>query len=245
LTVATHPIRRRGLHQRVVDLLGQGIVRGDYEPGAALPNEADLGIDLDVSGTVVREAIKVLAAKGLVASRPKIGTRVLDRANWSLIDPDVLAWQIEVGPDARLFRELTEVRSIIEPRASALAAERRTEREASQLCALVEQLDLVADEHERYIAVDLALHGAILDAAHNELLAGMTGTISVALAASRRLTVRTPKGPRIAMQLHRTVVEAIVAHDPERASRAMASIIRGADQDIEGAFEGSTVRGNA
>lgn len=236
MTIASGHLGRRGLHREVVDVLGQRIVRGDYRPGDALPNEAELGVSLEVSRTVVREAIKVLASKGLVSSRPKTGTRVLDRMHWSLIDPDVLTWQVDVGADRHLYRDLFEVRSLIEPQASALAALRRSTAEADRLEHLVQELDQIADDPERYIAVDLDLHGAILRATHNELLGRMTGTIRVALAASRRITVRVPGGPRSAMQLHRAVVSGIRESDPEAARAAMAELVEGAARDVEAVF---------
>ena len=76
---------RRGLHRVVVDALGLRIVSGELGAGATLPTEADLSAELGVSRTVVREAIKVLAAKGLVESRPKVGTRARGRAHWNLV----------------------------------------------------------------------------------------------------------------------------------------------------------------
>src|ERR1041384_698122 len=93
--VRTYP--RRGLHGAVVHDIGVRIVRGDLQPGDPLPTEEELGSQLAVSRTVLREAVKVLAAKRLVDSRPKTGTRVLDRSDWNLLDPDVLAWQFEAG----------------------------------------------------------------------------------------------------------------------------------------------------
>ncbi len=245
MTIHTPQVRRRGLHRDVVNILGQRIVRGDFRPGTSLPNESDLGATLDVSRTVVREAVKVLAAKGLLESRPKIGTRILDRTHWNLIDPDVLSWRVDVAADLQLFRHLSEVRSIIEPRAASLAAARRTEDEAAGLAELVRALDAVADDPDRYIPIDLELHAAILRATHNELLAHMTGTIAVALAASRRITVKVPGGPRSAMDLHRDVVAGIQAADAERASQAMEALIAGAARDIERVFPAATGRNGA
>ena len=83
----TYP--RRGLHGAVVHEIGVRIVNGDLQPGETLPDNGFL-IDADVSRTVVRETIKVLAAKGLVESRPKVGTRVRPRRDWNLLDPDVM-----------------------------------------------------------------------------------------------------------------------------------------------------------
>jgi len=230
---APRPLRRRGLHRTIVDVLGQRIVRGDYAPDQTLPNEAELGNALEVSRTVVREAVKVLASKGLVESRPKIGTRVLPRASWSLVDPDVLSWQVDLAGDVPLFRDLSEIRLMIEPQAAALAAGRRSKVEAAHLLDLVERLEEVSDESERYIPIDLELHSTILQATHNELLARMTGTLSVALAASRRITVKAPGGPRSAMRFHHEVVGAIANQDAEGASRAMQRLITGASSDVQ------------
>jgi GntR family transcriptional regulator, galactonate operon transcriptional repressor len=236
MTVASTQVRRRGLHREVVEVLGQRIVRGDYRPGEALPNESELGLTLEVSRTVVREAVKVLASKGLLSSRPKTGTRVLERANWSLIDPDVLTWQVDVAADIGLFRSLSEVRSIIEPQAAGLAASRRTAAEAERLLVLLSELDSAAEDMDRYVAADLELHAAILRVTHNELLAQMIGTIRVALDASRRISVRAPGGPRRAMPLHRDVVMAIRNGDPIAARDAMNDVITDTARDIEAVF---------
>src|SRR6266480_6010336 len=90
----------RSLHDRVVHAIGRKILGGELPPGALLPAEPELG----ASRTVLREAIKVLAAKGLVEARPKTGTRVRPRDAWNLLDPDVLAWQQGGGSSPSLLR---------------------------------------------------------------------------------------------------------------------------------------------
>src|ERR671937_464809 len=122
--VQTYP--RRGLHGAVVHEVGVRIIRGDLPSGQPLPNEEELGEELAVSRTVLREAIKVLAAKRLVESRPKTGTRVLPRREWNLLDPDVLAWQVEAGADAEFLAEALELRGMSGPAAARRAAERAT-----------------------------------------------------------------------------------------------------------------------
>src|SRR5437868_5453416 len=106
--VQTYP--RRGLHGTVVHEVGVRIIRGDLRAGEPLPNEDELGAELAVSRTVLREAIKVLAAKRLVQSRPKTGTRVLARSEWNLLDPDVLAWQFEAGLTPKFLQDTLELR---------------------------------------------------------------------------------------------------------------------------------------
>lgn len=225
--------RRRGLHHLVVDELGRRIVHGQLDPGAALPNELNLSTELDVSRSVVREAIRVLAAKGLVEARPRTGTRVLPRARWNLIDGDVLGWQYEAGPDVSFFRDLSEVRSFIEPRAAALAAVRRNDAESARLRDLVERMDAATDDFTGYIATDLEFHAAVLVACHNELLARMNATIATALRTSRTITARVPGGARAAMGLHREVAEAIGRGDADAASNAMNELIARAAREIE------------
>src|SRR5438477_494398 len=114
----TYP--RRGLHGAVVHAIGVRIVGGELTPGEPLPSEDELTGELAVSRTVLREALKVLAAKGLVEPRPKTGTRVRERRFWNLLDPDVLAWRLETGSDSDpgFFRDIIELRRIIEPEAA-------------------------------------------------------------------------------------------------------------------------------
>ena len=120
---------RGGLHGQIVHSIGRRILRGEIQPGEVLP----LDSALPASRTVQREAIKVLAAKGLVESRPKTGTRVRPRQSWNLLDPDVLAWQREGAPPAAFLRKLTEVRGVVEPAAAELAGERASGRELAAI----------------------------------------------------------------------------------------------------------------
>src|SRR5260370_12312185 len=111
---------RRYLKRHVVEAGGLRIVRGEIKAGETLPTEADLGAEFGVSRTVTREAIKVLAEKGMVESRPKVGTQVQPRQQWNLIDPDILNWEYEVGPREPFLLRLTELRLIIEPAPSRI-----------------------------------------------------------------------------------------------------------------------------
>ena len=122
---------RRGLHGEVVHTIGLQIVNGDLKPGDPLPPEDELTSDLSVSRTVLREAVRVLAAKGLVQARPKTGTRVRERGDWNILDPDVLSWRTEASDDHKLYEETTEIRLAIEPLAARLAATRATDEEVA------------------------------------------------------------------------------------------------------------------
>jgi len=228
---------RRGLHRVVVDALGLRIVGGELGPGQTLPPEADLSAELGVSRTVVRETIKVLAAKGLVESRPKVGTRALPRASWSLIDPDVLAWQVQADPDPAFFADLVEVRDFIEPRAAEIAANRATPEERAALLRLQEDLEATGADSPASVRVDLALHAAILRASHNRLLAQMTGAIITALGAGPVGPMRVPGGPVQLNRAHRLVVEAIGRADPAGARDSMEALIASTARGAGGIVE--------
>ena len=119
-----------GRIHEVLSTLGNEIARDIIPVGAALPPEPDLEVRFGVGRGVIREAIKTLAAKGLVSVAPRHGTRVRPRHDWSLLDRDVLNWLVGKGePDRELLLEIQEVRSIIEPAAAALAAERATQED--------------------------------------------------------------------------------------------------------------------
>src|SRR5882757_9951537 len=117
---------RRSLHGQVAHDIGRRILGGLVKPGELLPRETELSQRLGVSRTALREAIKVLAGKGLVESRPKTGTRVRPRSDWNFLDPDVLSWRYAGGVSADDVRALFELRRAIEPMSAALAAQRAT-----------------------------------------------------------------------------------------------------------------------
>jgi GntR family transcriptional regulator, galactonate operon transcriptional repressor len=120
--------------------LGLRIVSGNLKPGDRLPTEASLCIDYDVSRPVLREATRVLGAKGLVVSRQRTGATVRPRSEWHLLDPDVLYWLIASKPQHEFIDTLLTVRRIFEPAAAALAAK----------VGSAEQLDAVAKAYSRH-----------------------------------------------------------------------------------------------
>jgi GntR family transcriptional regulator, galactonate operon transcriptional repressor len=229
--------QRRGLHREVVHQLGLLVLGNGTAPGVTLPDEAALSEQFGVSRTVVREAIKVLASKGLVETRPKVGTQVRLRRYWNLLDSDVLAWRYEVGPDEGFLEDLSEVREIIEPPVAALAAERATTDEVAEILAWCDQMeDAAAEDGNDYIDADMAFHTAILDACHNDLLAQLSDTITMVLRLSRRLTVSVPGSSRAAMPAHWAVAHAVRDHEPRAAECAMRELLRMTAADIERAL---------
>jgi DNA-binding FadR family transcriptional regulator len=121
------------LHSVIARGIGERILGGEFAPGALLPNEAEWGRIYEASRTAVREAIKSLAAKGLIASRPKIGSRVEPKMRWNLLDRDVLAWHRSATDRKAFLISTQEFRRIVEPGIAELAAKKRTTKQIDQL----------------------------------------------------------------------------------------------------------------
>lgn len=216
---------KRNLREQVVDEIGNEIVSGRLKPGDFLPSEDVLLGRYDVSRTVLREALNVLAGKGILDARPKRGTRVRPRHEWSQLDPVVLGWQRGVQPDtaAEDGRDaLMEVRRIVEPGAAALAAQRGTDVDFEAIRDAYAAMEQAGDSAETFMEADLAFHTACLFAAKNDLLAPVAHAIRSEMMASLRITNRDPEANRtIALPLHKAILDAILAHDPEAAAAAM------------------------
>src|ERR1700730_15062033 len=98
--------------------LGVRIVSGRQRPGVRLDNEIIASARLKVSRSVYREAVRILIAKGLLHSGPRVGTQVRPLEAWQLLDPDVLSWLFEFDPGDKLLADLFELRKIVEPEAA-------------------------------------------------------------------------------------------------------------------------------
>jgi len=223
---------RAGLHGRIVHTIGRRIVTGEIQPGEQLP--APSGVR--VSRGVVREAIKVLAAKGLVVSRPKTGTRVRPPEHWNLLDLDVLAWRQEGLPRATFTGKLTEVRLIIEPGAAELAARRARPDQVARLeAALLDMraaLDLSPPDYEAYNEADIRFHRAIVQACDNEVLQQMGAIVNTTLHVSFTAAIRVPGLARASLPRHQAILDAIRRHQPNRARAAMQLLVQNTGREI-------------
>jgi GntR family galactonate operon transcriptional repressor len=195
-----------------------------------------------VSRTVVREAIKVLAAKGLVESRPKVGTRVRPRRDWNLLDPDVLAWQIEAGPDAAFLGQALELRRMIEPAPARLAAERATDAEIAALYEANEAMTAAGDDLDAFMEPDLRFHSLLLEACRNELLEHMSEIFTAVLRTIFAYSSRSSRSYPRAARRHRAIVKAIEARDPDGAELAVLRLIDDTKKDLASALRRGSSR---
>lgn len=226
----TYPAR--GIHGRLVEAIGQRIVGDSLAPGTDLPREVELMTEFQASRTAVREAIKVLAAKGLVDSRPKRGMRVRAQDEWNLLDPDVLAWYAASSPSAELVAQMVELRRMIEPAAARLAAERRRADELEAIAAAFAAMQAALDDDTAYYQADLAFHRAVFRASGNPFVDRLGAIVAVILEVSFRLQRRSLIPAVAGLALHAPVLEAIRAQNPARAEAAMRAIIDAAAEEL-------------
>jgi GntR family transcriptional regulator, galactonate operon transcriptional repressor len=222
--------RKRNLHAHVVGELGARIVRGELKPGMAFPSEADLGREFNASRSVIREAVKSLAARGLIESRTRTGIRVMPAMHWNLLDVEVLGWRYAAMPPAQFFQELFEIRGMIEPNAAALAAERATKAEIADLTAAYAAMEVADPETDSAIEADLRFHRGILVASHNDLLLQMGNLIGVGLLVSYRISTEPYT---VFLSSHKAVLDAIVKRRPKVAHKAMEELLFGTRDYLE------------
>jgi GntR family transcriptional repressor for pyruvate dehydrogenase complex len=212
----------RRLHERVVQQLARRIVRGELRPGAGLPPEAELAQQFAVSRTVIREAARILVAKGLVSVKHGRGMTVQGPDRWDYLDPLVLFERVRSGGGDDLLNELLEVRRLLEGEAAALAAQRRTEADLTALRAKLAEMDAALADPDRFTRVDIEFHDVILAAAQNRLLREALRPVAGVLAVGRALTSRElPGAPERSQQGHGEIVAAIAAADPDVARLSM------------------------
>ena len=184
------------------------------------------------SRTAVREAIKTLNGKGLLVSRPKIGSRVEPRERWNLLDRDVMAWHRAALDERTFLLSLQEIRRILEPGAAVLAAARRSAGQLATLERALADMQAAAVASEAMVEADVRFHLALLTAANNELLVPFGIVIEQALASMFAYTASHAAHPEQMLPLHAEVVKAIAAGAPEAARLAVMALLDDTDETL-------------
>jgi DNA-binding FadR family transcriptional regulator len=203
------------LSSQLAQSLGRSIVAGRLPVGSILPTEAELCRRHGASRTAVREALKMLGGKGMVAARPRLGASVRERQHWSMLDSDVLRWMRDAPVDHDLLLELAELRLAIEPQAAAAAARRR---DPQALARLAEALAGMEGDPAAALAADIAFHAELLRASGNRFFASQAAMIEIALSMSIPVTNAARQVDKADVAVHRIVFEAIADGDPQAAS---------------------------
>lgn len=233
ISVPALKTRRPRVMPDVVRAIASGILSGAYPVGETLPSENDLCTEHGVSRTVIREALKMLAAKGLVHSRPRIGTVVCERDNWNIIDPQVLEWHAPNSIDPKLFDSILETRRAIEPLVAELAASRASLQEIADLEAAWRGMEAAGNDVGSFARSDAAFHQVLYGACHNPIFRQIGGLIETALNFALETTANSVDRRDEAVKVHFGVVEALRMRDGDAARRAANEILDLASRDLE------------
>lgn len=227
------------LREQVLNAIGERIISGELSPGDVLPKEDTLSEQYEVSRTVIREAVKGLAARGLVESRPKVGTIIRPREDWQMLDPSVLEWVASSTPASDFMLSLAEVRLAIEPGMAGIAARNASEENIEAISTAYENLEKAQGDEEAWARADLAFHASIVDACNNEFLTYIVRAIRRPLYSKRLINaslaslletddvVEPYESVRDeVLSRHRAVVEAIQQRDEEAAELATDRMLK-------------------
>ena len=215
----------------VAERIGRRIVTGDLLPGTTLPNLDRLAEQFSISRLSMREAMKLLAGKGLVMSTPRRGTVVRPRSEWSRLDADVLVWQLGGTPNAAFIRDLFELRRMIEPEAAAISARRASAEHFAAIERAFTEMAEAESHSGRSVAADVALHQAILTATGNEFIAALAPAIGTSLRMTFSMQREASPDPLEFIPSHWAIVDSIKRGDPEAARASALALLVGAEAD--------------
>jgi DNA-binding FadR family transcriptional regulator len=228
---AMNPPAKIRIPAKIAAEIGSKIVSGRLPTGTILEGEVEASNGRNVSRSAYREAVRTLVAKGLVQSRPKVGTRVTETRQWHLLDPDVLSWMFSEEPRRELLVSLFELRKMFEPEAAALAAARRR---LPELNAMADALKVMTQETlhtDRGRLADHDFHASLLLASGNPFLISLSTSVTAAVTWSTQFKDRTQRLKRDAIPDHVRVYKAIAASDARAARKAMTELIELAFSD--------------
>jgi len=216
----------RNLTHQLTHQLGAAIVQGQYAIDRSFPTEAELSQQFNISRSVTREAVKMLTAKGLIASRPRQGIRVMPSTHWNMFDADVLSWTLNARPSLELLREFTQLRMAIEPEAAVLAAENSADTaRISAIGSALARMKKADEGKDDPLGADIEFHCAILSASNNRFFYQLREFIQVALRVSIASTNQLKGVLTANYDDHKRIYDAICAGDKEAAAAAVKVLL--------------------
>jgi DNA-binding FadR family transcriptional regulator len=222
---------QKNLRMQVAEALAVQIFQGVYKPGQAMPTEPELMHLTGVSRTTLRSAIQSLEAKGLVDVGPSKGTRVQPKANWNLMDAEMVAWRLQLGVSVDLVRQIYEMRECFEPRASYFAAERGTDEDHRRIAAAFATLsDSRRGDRQKSTDADVAFHLAILFSAGNDYIASFATMMTAMLRESFGIARQRRALSQEDIDQHAAIADAIVARQGDLAEAMTRKLLLSSKQ---------------
>lgn len=222
---AKQPAAQRNLSYLLAEKLAQLILAGEYAEGSILPGEVELGEIFGVSRTAVREAVKMLAAKGMLHPRPRIGTRVLPRSKWNFLDQELLTWWMNKENFSQVMKHFLILRTALEPQACFLAADSASGEQRHRLSLLMAEMRSLhlTFNPERWVEVDMQFHQLIYEASSNPFLTSFANLFSPVYQSYFKAITGNEV---IQLEQHQAIVDAILHNDSQGALVACQILLK-------------------
>lgn len=212
---------KRSLHVQTARNLARDILSGKWAEGAIITGEMELCKHYGISRTPLREAIKLLASKGLLDSRPKIGTRVVSREFWNFLDPQLIEWMDGLMDIDQFCRQFLGLRKAIEPEACALAAQFATQEQRDELTAIFNRMSDIATAAEfnqqQWTEIDIQFHCLIFKSTANDFYLPFSNLLN---SMYTNFIIQSSEEGNTCLEDHQRIYQAIIDQDSERAKQA-------------------------
>jgi GntR family transcriptional regulator, transcriptional repressor for pyruvate dehydrogenase complex len=228
----TEQTRRTRLRDRAADQLLEMVISGGLEAGERLPPERELCARLGVSRTVVREALNLLEARGLISIEHGRGAVVSDGNPRAV--RDALGMLLRLQP--KTLWELLEIRKILEVEVAGLAAERAGPDDVAAMHLQLDRMRGSIDVPEGYVDADVEFHALLAQGTRNEVLLTMLEPVVELLRASRRVSAARPGNALRALGEHEQILRRVEARDAAGAREEMRTHLAKTSEDIEAAI---------
>ena len=216
---------KRSLHVQVAREIARRILSGQLAQGQVIPGEMTLCEQFGISRTALREAVKLLTSKGLLESKPKIGTKVVDRLNWNFLDPQLLEWMEGLQNAEVFYHQFLGLRKAIEPEACALAARNATAEQRIELSETFQQMCEIAEDFDqaRWAEVDMHFHRLIFFSTGNDFYLPF-GNVMATIFMS--FIHHSSKDGGVCINEHRSIYDAIMAGNADKARAASQFLLK-------------------
>ncbi|WP_078002672.1 FadR/GntR family transcriptional regulator [Izhakiella australiensis] len=217
---------QRGLDLLIASDIARKIMEGKFNAGDVLPSEVELCNRFGVSRTALREALKLLSSKGLLESRPKIGTRVRERSHWNILDVQLLEWMKGIEATEDMYHQFLDFRRVIEPHATRLAAVNASKEQRIELSRIYREMcDVSAApfDAERWLDVDTAFHRLIFFSSGNCFYMPFGNVLATVF---KWFISYSSKEGGTCMDDHRKIYEAIMMGDADAAQQASLGLMQ-------------------
>jgi GntR family transcriptional repressor for pyruvate dehydrogenase complex len=227
------------LYEQIVKQITNFIAEGTLNPGDQLPSERELAQQFGVSRTAVREAVKALRERGLVAIHPGRGTYITDVFDTATdVVRDSLAMMVRTSMKNGLD-DLLQVRLLLEPGIAALAAQKITDKVIETLQQLINKMDAALQNQEAFVEADLEFHLTLARASQNSLIPILIDPV-IGLLREQRMRIFEVRGGAERGQFHhRRIFDAVRQKDSEAARLAMTAHLEQVIEDSMGIVDGS------